>query len=144
MQHTLKGLIPEYQEIIRLRAEGFTLEQIGEFLGGKSKEFVSGELRKMKRRGMGSFERAPIKRIEVIHDDFPAPTAMKDKCRYTSCNIQAGYTWALIPLCPGHYELIHDETRMYYDQAKNKVKTHEEREYYAQISNMIPWRMKLK
>jgi hypothetical protein len=56
-------------------------------------------------------------------------------CRYPGCRNHASTTWALVPVCLQHRELIWKETTRFYARRI----TAEEREHYMKIRHMTPW-----
>ena len=74
-------------------------------------------------------------------------TANKTKCKYPGCTIEATNTWASVPMCTDHHELIRLETGKidgsgFYGNQRCKgrrVATEQDRIHYKQISHLIPW-----
>ncbi|OKP97741.1 hypothetical protein [Paenibacillus sp. P46E] len=60
-------------------------------------------------------------------------------CRYPDCKAAALQTWALVPLCAEHRELIREETERYYNQQKMP---YHDRKHFMQIMPLIPWSRK--
>lgn len=62
------------------------------------------------------------------------------KCKYPNCKGHATKTWALVPLCEGHFETIQTETTMFYKRAmsRNSVSA-ESRVHYLKIKPFTPW-----
>ena len=59
------------------------------------------------------------------------------KCEYPECTEASKKTWGLVPLCAFHYQLILEETHIYY-KAPNK-KLYEYRLHYLKIAPQISW-----
>jgi len=56
------------------------------------------------------------------------------RCKYPGCRVTAKTTWALVPVCTDHKEMIRIEAIRYYrGQGKS------ERPHYSKIETMIPW-----
>lgn len=64
------------------------------------------------------------------------------KCQYPHCGREASETWALVPLCKGHYEDIRIETYAYYRGRRNRnvvISNQSDRVSYLEISHLIKW-----
>ncbi|TCN00896.1 hypothetical protein EV294_101346 [Paenibacillus sp. BK033] len=59
-------------------------------------------------------------------------------CKYPGCKLRSHTTFALVPLCNEHNELIRKETVLYYTKKQN-TKLAETRPEYRKIEMLIPW-----
>lgn len=66
---------------------------------------------------------------------------MQPICRMPGCTDRAETTFALIPICDFHYEIIHDETMNYYTK-HSQVPDKYARPQYRKIDALIPWSRK--
>jgi hypothetical protein len=57
------------------------------------------------------------------------------RCEFPGCKQHATTSWALVPLCEEHKDVVRHETMHYY--AKNI--TRDERGSYQQIERLTPW-----
>ncbi|CAM3879009.1 hypothetical protein COLU111180_12170 [Cohnella lubricantis] len=60
-----------------------------------------------------------------------------DGCKYPGCPKRARKTWALVPLCDDHHEVIRAETQRYYNGSVNAK--YNLRLEYLKIAKLIPW-----
>lgn len=60
---------------------------------------------------------------------------MTRRCNYPSCRQPATHTWALVPVCLHHRELIWKETLQYYSR---RIMA-DDREHYRKIKRLTPW-----
>lgn len=58
------------------------------------------------------------------------------KCKYPDCDLVAKASWALVPICFAHHELIETETFQHY----NKRLGNAEREHYLKIKHLTPFK----
>jgi hypothetical protein len=68
---------------------------------------------------------------------------MATKCRFPYCHETASKVWALVPLCPHHYQGVVEETERYYNNNQT-VRTKFERKIYTEIQAFTPWGKKGK
>lgn len=59
-------------------------------------------------------------------------------CNFPRCRAKSTKTFALVPLCVGHYELIDKETTKFYKKP-SRVFELKERPFYILIADQIPW-----
>ncbi len=59
-------------------------------------------------------------------------------CKYPGCKTRSHTTFALVPVCKTHDELIRKETVLYYTKKAN-TKLAEARPEYRKIEMLIPW-----
>lgn len=65
----------------------------------------------------------------------------KHRCNYPECGKQKTGTFALVPLCSMHLDVIWEETRRYY--SKKITSNHiDARPIYQKIAPLIPWSRK--
>lgn len=58
-----------------------------------------------------------------------------NRCKYPSCGKGTTSTWALVPVCQKHRNLIHDETMRYYRRSIKQS----DRIHYQKIQRLTPW-----
>lgn len=59
------------------------------------------------------------------------------RCKYPQCRKRSEKTWALVPLCDDHHEIIKKETADYYKSYSGFRYHH--RVEYLKIAKIIPW-----
>jgi hypothetical protein len=69
---------------------------------------------------------------------------MTQKCKYPDCHQAATNLWALVPLCPHHFEEITDETERYYNGSYATKISAYDRKIYEKIEAFTPWGKKGK
>ncbi|MEH7249208.1 hypothetical protein V7114_20825 [Neobacillus niacini] len=68
---------------------------------------------------------------------------MTQKCKYPNCHQAATNIWALVPLCPDHFQGVVEETERYYNN-NLRNRTMFERKIYNEIQPLTPWGKKGK
>ena len=123
-------------KIIDLRKAGLIAEEIAKELG-YSVSSIRKKLSIFVKAGL--VEKYPMGRRKMEDGGKGNPDSMKGPrrtklsrrtpenlgclCEYPSCRMKAAFTFSLVPLCPGHFETLTDETELYYSCEEVKPPT---------------------